>query len=129
MVSLTTPVPRRTVSGALVMPGHCGRIRQATKRLGPPTRGCSVDEQVEVGEDCVLPADRGPYLSPNWRPPSCPQWLGENQSAAKKGAIVFFDWNGKGIYDHAGVITKVKNGRPTSAPTTKAGSTSRSTST
>jgi hypothetical protein len=39
------------------------------------------------------------------------KWLGENQAAAKKGDIVFFDWNGKGIYDHAGVITKVKNGK------------------
>lgn len=39
------------------------------------------------------------------------KWLGENQSAAKKGDIVFFDWNGKGIFDHAGVITKVKNGK------------------
>ncbi|MFG3722560.1 amidase domain-containing protein [Streptomyces massasporeus] len=39
------------------------------------------------------------------------KWLGENQSAAKRGDIVFFGWNGKGIYDHAGVITKVKNGK------------------
>uniref|UniRef100_UPI003CD071AA amidase domain-containing protein n=1 Tax=Streptomyces hawaiiensis TaxID=67305 RepID=UPI003CD071AA len=39
------------------------------------------------------------------------KWLGENQSAAKKGDIVFFDWPGKGMYDHADVITKVKNGK------------------
>lgn len=39
------------------------------------------------------------------------KWLGEQQSAAKVGDIVFFDWNSKGIWDHAGVITKVKNGK------------------
>ncbi|MGX1471326.1 UNVERIFIED_CONTAM: hypothetical protein RKD50_000134 [Streptomyces canus] len=38
------------------------------------------------------------------------KWLGENQAAAKKGDIVFLAWNGKGLYDHADVITLVKNG-------------------
>ncbi|MFF7046572.1 amidase domain-containing protein [Streptomyces massasporeus] len=36
---------------------------------------------------------------------------GGTRSNPAWGDIVFFDWNGKGIYDHAGVITKVKNGK------------------
>jgi cell wall-associated NlpC family hydrolase len=39
------------------------------------------------------------------------KWLGQNQAAARKGDIVFFNWNGKGTFDHAGVITKVSNGK------------------
>jgi hypothetical protein len=38
-------------------------------------------------------------------------WLGSAQSKAKVGDIVFFDWAGKGKWDHSGVITKMKKGK------------------
>ncbi|MFI8190928.1 amidase domain-containing protein [Streptomyces sp. NPDC085946] len=33
------------------------------------------------------------------------------QKEAKVGDVVFFNWGGKGGWDHAGVITKMKNGK------------------
>lgn len=33
VVSFADPVPRRTASGTLIMPGHCGRIYQATNGI------------------------------------------------------------------------------------------------
>lgn len=38
-------------------------------------------------------------------------WLGQNQAAAKPGDMVYFDWRSEGLFDHAGVITKVQNGK------------------
>lgn len=33
------------------------------------------------------------------------------QKEAKVGDVVFFDWGGKGVWDDAGVITKMANGK------------------
>ncbi|MER8012438.1 DNRLRE domain-containing protein [Streptomyces sp. NPDC094149] len=33
------------------------------------------------------------------------------QKEAKVGDVVFFNWGGKGVWDHAGVITKMANGK------------------
>ncbi|MFE6716052.1 DNRLRE domain-containing protein [Streptomyces albidoflavus] len=39
------------------------------------------------------------------------KWLGSSQSKAKVGDVVFFNWGGRGKWDHAGIITKVKGGK------------------